>query len=107
MGDINEGDKSKILIYVVSTLIGLSAKLASMHKKHPLTFYTVIRQCCLTAMASWLVWWVCKKYDQDETSTYIFGCITASFSNQVIMIIWNWFKTGMNNILGNINETED
>lgn len=99
MGDINEGDKSKIAIYMASIAIGLGAKLATMHKENPLTLYSIIRQVSLTAMAAWLVWWICKKYDQDETSTYIYGCITASFSHQVIMLIWEWFKSGVNNFL--------
>ncbi len=100
MGDTNqEPERTKIILFIISAFIGMCAKLANMHKEKPLTFFTVTRQVSITTMASWLVWWICKKYNQDEITTYIFGCITASFSHQVIMLMWTWVKNSMNNFL--------
>ena len=96
----NEPEKTKIILFIASAMIGLGAKLAHMHKDNPLTFGMVIRQSLITTMAAWLVWWLCQKYNQDETSTYIFGCITASFSHQLIMLVWEQFKTGFSKFLG-------
>lgn len=95
----NESEVSKILLYIMSAGIGFAAKLATQHKKQPITLWDGCRQLLITVMSSWIVFWLCKKYNQDEVTTYIFGCISASFSNQVLSISWAWAKEFLKIIL--------
>lgn len=92
----NEQDLSwltKFGIFILSALLGVAAKIVVLNNDKKITTGILVRNIILSAFASWMVWNLCQLNHVSDNQKYIYGALAARFSDAVIMLIWNFFKS--------------
>lgn len=83
---------TKIALYIVGTILGIGAKLASMHRVKPVTIKDVIINSTVAFAAAYLVY-ALLVYTGHTSLATISSVICGRFADDVLQLAWKAFKT--------------
>lgn len=88
----------KIGVYVVGTLIGLAAKLATINYERGLSMKAIIYHTAVAFACAWLVWFLLSHYGQENLAMPA-AVVVGRFGDVLLMQIWRAIKKGISTII--------
>jgi len=88
----------KVGVYILGTLIGLGAKLATINYEKGLSMKAVIYHTLVAFACAWLVWFGLQQTGYDE---YAMGAavIVGRFGDLILIQAWRGIKKALNSAL--------
>lgn len=93
---------SKLVVYIVGTLIGITSKLITIHRESDLTMKEAVFQSSIALACAWIVWWLL----QDKIPTGMAAAcsvVVGRFGDSMLIAIGKALKSW---ILNNTNNND-
>lgn len=87
----DDGSLFKLIAYSIGVIAGLGAKLASMHKKNPITLKDVAINSAIAFASAFLVYSMLDYYGQTKAAI-VSSVICGRFADDILTITWKSFK---------------
>ncbi len=95
----------KISIYIFGVILGIGAKLATMHKQKKLTMTDAIVEFLIAAAAAFVVWSFFHYKLKEDDLAIIMSVIAGRYGDDIILKGWQELKKLMSR-LGNNTDKE-
>jgi hypothetical protein len=94
---------TKIALYVLGTILGIGAKLASMHRVKPVTIKDVIINSSVAFAAAYLVYALLVETGHTHLAT-ISSVLCGRFADDVLSLAWKALKSFLKTTSDDLNK---
>ncbi len=91
----DESFYTKIVIYVGGTLIGLIAKLATLHKKQSMSKKEFFARAATAFACAWGVWQTLE-YSNNLKLAAMLSVFVGRYGDELLFLLWKQIKDGVN-----------
>lgn len=81
----------KLIAYCVGVVAGLGAKLATMHKKNPLTLKDIAINSAIAFAVAYMAYSAID-YSGHKNAAVVFSVICGRFADDILTMTWKSFK---------------
>lgn len=94
----NTGFWVKVGLYIMGSLLGVAAKLATMQRERPITHVDIIIEMCISSAACFLVWSFFHFKLKEDDLVIVASVIVGRYGDKVLLAALNKLEKIINKI---------